>query len=122
MGVFPLALHDTVQGVANRDIKLENTLLDSTTRPLIKICDFGYSKVELHPCSSVNTHVHTHVYIHPQTHIQTHVHTHVHLSCELDSSYKLTMHAGLHRPFAAACRVSRGVLPNKLPDLFLVHS
>ena len=34
-----------VQGVANRDIKLENTLLDSTTRPLIKICDFGYSKV-----------------------------------------------------------------------------
>ena len=34
-----------VQGVANRDIKLENTLLDGTTRPLIKICDFGYSKV-----------------------------------------------------------------------------
>ncbi len=34
-----------MQGVANRDIKLENTLLDSTTRPLIKICDFGYSKV-----------------------------------------------------------------------------
>ena len=36
-----------VQGVANRDIKLENTLLDGTTRPLIKICDFGYSKVRL---------------------------------------------------------------------------
>lgn len=33
-------------GVANRDIKLENTLLDGTTRPLIKICDFGYSKHE----------------------------------------------------------------------------
>lgn len=33
-----------LQGVANRDIKLENTLLDGTTRPLIKICDFGYSK------------------------------------------------------------------------------
>ncbi|KAK9829253.1 hypothetical protein WJX72_004786 [[Myrmecia] bisecta] len=31
-------------GVANRDIKLENTLLDGTTKPLIKICDFGYSK------------------------------------------------------------------------------
>ena len=42
-----------VQGVANRDIKLENTLLDSTTRPLIKICDFGYSKVEPSLCSSV---------------------------------------------------------------------
>ncbi len=29
----------------NRDIKLENTLLDSSPRPLVKICDFGYSKV-----------------------------------------------------------------------------
>ena len=37
----------TVQGVANRDIKLENTLLDGTARPLIKICDFGYSKVNI---------------------------------------------------------------------------
>lgn len=34
-----------VQGVVNRDIKLENTLLDSSPRPLVKICDFGYSKV-----------------------------------------------------------------------------
>ena len=32
-------------GVANRDIKLENTLLDGSVRPLLKICDFGYSKV-----------------------------------------------------------------------------
>ncbi|KAK9840995.1 hypothetical protein WJX81_004902 [Elliptochloris bilobata] len=31
-------------GVVNRDIKLENTLLDQSRRPLIKICDFGYSK------------------------------------------------------------------------------
>lgn len=45
--------HNNVQGVANRDIKLENTLLDSTTRPLIKICDFGYSKVETYLRSSV---------------------------------------------------------------------
>ena len=44
-----------LQGVANRDIKLENTLLDSTTRPLIKICDFGYSKVEPCPCSIAHT-------------------------------------------------------------------
>lgn len=35
-----------MQGVANRDIKLENTLLDGSPRPLIKICDFGYSKHE----------------------------------------------------------------------------
>lgn len=30
----------------NRDIKLENTLLDGSRRPLLKICDFGYSKHE----------------------------------------------------------------------------
>ena len=35
-----------VQGVANRDVKLENTLLVSSARPLIKLCDFGYSKVQ----------------------------------------------------------------------------
>ncbi|KAK9810565.1 hypothetical protein WJX73_001103 [Symbiochloris irregularis] len=33
-------------GVVNRDIKLENTLLDGSKRPLVKICDFGYSKSE----------------------------------------------------------------------------
>lgn len=35
----------SLQGVASRDIKLENTLLDGSPRPLLKICDFGYSKV-----------------------------------------------------------------------------
>jgi serine/threonine protein kinase len=43
-----LAIFCFVQGVANRDIKLENALLDSNPRPLLKICDFGYSKV--HGC------------------------------------------------------------------------
>lgn len=33
------------QGIVNRDIKLENTLLDNSPRPLVKLCDFGYSKV-----------------------------------------------------------------------------
>jgi Protein kinase domain len=33
-------------GVVNRDIKLENTLLDGSAMPLLKICDFGYSKHE----------------------------------------------------------------------------
>jgi serine/threonine-protein kinase SRK2 len=33
-------------GVVNRDIKLENTLLDGAPNPLLKICDFGYSKHE----------------------------------------------------------------------------
>lgn len=31
-------------GVSNRDIKLENTLLDHNSPPLLKLCDFGYSK------------------------------------------------------------------------------
>ena len=42
-----------LQGVANRDLKLENLLLDRDgsdgTRPLLKICDFGYSKVCVPP-------------------------------------------------------------------------
>lgn len=34
-------------GIANRDIKLENTLLDGALpRPNVKLCDFGYSKNE----------------------------------------------------------------------------
>ncbi len=42
--------HSTVfpQGVALRDIKLENTLLaikEPGMLPSIKLCDFGYSKV-----------------------------------------------------------------------------
>jgi serine/threonine protein kinase len=36
-----------LQGVANRDIKLENTLLrDVGKRPLVKLADFGFSKDE----------------------------------------------------------------------------
>ncbi|PSC74495.1 sulfur stress regulator [Micractinium conductrix] len=31
-------------GVTNRDIKLENALLDGSPRPLIKLADFGFSK------------------------------------------------------------------------------
>ena len=42
-----------LQGIANRDLKLENLLLDRDghdgTRPLLKICDFGYSKVSSCP-------------------------------------------------------------------------
>ena len=36
-----------MQGVAVRDLKLENILLDraDSLRPLLKICDFGLSKV-----------------------------------------------------------------------------
>ena len=34
-----------MQQICHRDLKLENTLLDGSPAPLLKICDFGYSKV-----------------------------------------------------------------------------
>ena len=51
----PLALSgvDDLQGVCHRDLKLENTLLDGKTAPRLKICDFGYSKVQLLPCGTL---------------------------------------------------------------------
>ena len=44
-------------GVASRDIKLENTLLDTSPRRLIKLADFGFSKDEQQsaPTSRVGT-------------------------------------------------------------------
>lgn len=45
-------------GVCHRDLKLENTLLDGSSAPRLKICDFGYSKsMFLHsePKSTVGT-------------------------------------------------------------------
>lgn len=44
--------------VCHRDLKLENTLIDGSPAPLLKICDFGYSKSSvLHsqPKSTVGT-------------------------------------------------------------------
>ncbi|KAL9377842.1 hypothetical protein Peur_029177 [Populus x canadensis] len=44
--------------ICHRDLKLENTLLDGTSAPRLKICDFGYSKSSvLHsqPKSTVGT-------------------------------------------------------------------
>lgn len=54
------------RGVANRDLKLENLLLDhdGSSRPLLKICDFGYSKHEMN--SSAKTGVGTAVYMAPE--------------------------------------------------------
>jgi len=45
------------QGVVNRDIKLENTLLDASPKPLVKITDFGYCKSDKEslPKSKVGT-------------------------------------------------------------------
>ncbi|KAK9834462.1 hypothetical protein WJX74_002218 [Apatococcus lobatus] len=56
------------RGVANRDLKLENLLLDRDSqdgaRPLLKICDFGYAKADTN--SSANTAVGTPVYMAPE--------------------------------------------------------
>nr|QLL22063.1 SnRK2.2 [Fagopyrum tataricum] len=44
--------------VCHRDLKLENTLLDGSPAPRLKICDFGYSKSSLYhsqPKSTVGT-------------------------------------------------------------------
>mmetsp|Transcript_39330 Transcript_39330/g.75360 ORF Transcript_39330/g.75360 Transcript_39330/m.75360 type:complete len:336 (-) Transcript_39330:575-1582(-) len=46
------------KGIAHRDLKLENTLLDGSETPRLKICDFGYSKSSLlhsMPKSTVGT-------------------------------------------------------------------
>mmetsp|Transcript_29773 Transcript_29773/g.73782 ORF Transcript_29773/g.73782 Transcript_29773/m.73782 type:complete len:362 (+) Transcript_29773:574-1659(+) len=45
-------------GVAHRDLKLENTLIDGSPAPRLKICDFGYSKhslIDSEPKSTVGT-------------------------------------------------------------------
>ncbi|GAV90750.1 LOW QUALITY PROTEIN: Pkinase domain-containing protein [Cephalotus follicularis] len=48
-----------LQQICHRDLKLENTLLDGSSEPRLKICDFGYSKASsvLHsqPKSTVGT-------------------------------------------------------------------
>lgn len=44
--------------ICHRDLKLENTLLDGSTPPRLKICDFGYSKSSVfhsQPKSTVGT-------------------------------------------------------------------
>jgi serine/threonine-protein kinase SRK2 len=50
--------HCHAKGVAHRDLKLENTLLDGGAVPRLKICDFGYSKnafIDSDPKSTVGT-------------------------------------------------------------------
>lgn len=56
-----------MKGVANRDLKLENTLVDRSIskQPLLKLCDFGYSKNELRE-SKPKTVVGTADYIAPE--------------------------------------------------------
>lgn len=57
------------QGVANRDLKLENLLLSQDCsdgrRPLLKICDFGFSKHEANS-GTAKTSVGTPIYMAPE--------------------------------------------------------
>jgi serine/threonine protein kinase len=56
-----------LQGVANRDLKLENLLMDQDVngkKPLLKICDFGYSKHEMN--SSAKSGVGTPIFMAPE--------------------------------------------------------
>ena len=41
-----LIIFSPSQQICHRDLKLENTLLDGSPTPQLKICDFGYSKVD----------------------------------------------------------------------------
>ncbi|KAJ8453163.1 hypothetical protein Cgig2_008047 [Carnegiea gigantea] len=52
------SFHFMMKQVCHRDLKLENTLLDGSPAPRLKICDFGYSKSSVYhsqPKSTVGT-------------------------------------------------------------------
>ncbi|GMH37429.1 hypothetical protein BSKO_05302 [Bryopsis sp. KO-2023] len=51
--------------VAHRDLKLDNTLLDSSKPPFIKICDFGFAK-NFDEDANMHTHIGTPVYMSPE--------------------------------------------------------
>eukprot|EP01025_Chloroclados_australasicus_P047534 TRINITY_DN533_c0_g1_i1.p1 TRINITY_DN533_c0_g1~~TRINITY_DN533_c0_g1_i1.p1 ORF type:complete len:422 (-),score=65.27 TRINITY_DN533_c0_g1_i1:537-1802(-) len=52
--------------VAHRDLKLDNTLLDGSKPPLIKICDFGFAKTWGDVSHNMFTQIGTPVYMSPQ--------------------------------------------------------
>eukprot|EP01023_Acetabularia_acetabulum_P049871 TRINITY_DN5354_c0_g1_i1.p1 TRINITY_DN5354_c0_g1~~TRINITY_DN5354_c0_g1_i1.p1 ORF type:complete len:330 (+),score=48.80 TRINITY_DN5354_c0_g1_i1:3-992(+) len=54
------------RNVAHRDLKLDNTLLDTSNPPRIKICDFGFAKVWGDPSHNLFTQIGTPVYMSPQ--------------------------------------------------------
>jgi serine/threonine-protein kinase SRK2 len=55
--------HD--HSVAHRDLKLDNTLLDTTDPPIIKICDFGFAKTWSEE-ANMFTQIGTPVYMSPE--------------------------------------------------------
>jgi len=51
--------------VAHRDLKLDNTLVDENDPPLVKICDFGFSKI-FGSKSKMHSQIGTPVYMSPE--------------------------------------------------------
>ena len=51
--------------VAHRDLKLDNTLLDASNPPIIKICDFGFAKTWSEE-ANMFTQIGTPVYMSPE--------------------------------------------------------
>ncbi|KAK9843746.1 hypothetical protein WJX81_004818 [Elliptochloris bilobata] len=51
--------------VAHRDLKLDNTLLDDSNPPVIKLCDFGFAKTWTDD-ANMYTHIGTPVYMSPE--------------------------------------------------------
>ena len=91
-------------GIANRDIKLENTLMDGARPyPHVKICDFGYSKNE-YVDSRPKTVSGTPDYIAPEVGVQR--------QCKLGTvmpawhSGLLGLHAEFRVPAPACCTAS----------------
>eukprot|EP01025_Chloroclados_australasicus_P057464 TRINITY_DN7162_c0_g1_i1.p1 TRINITY_DN7162_c0_g1~~TRINITY_DN7162_c0_g1_i1.p1 ORF type:complete len:429 (-),score=26.56 TRINITY_DN7162_c0_g1_i1:444-1730(-) len=52
--------------VAHRDLKLDNTLLDNSNPPRLKICDFGFAKAWGDASQNLFTQIGTPVYMSPQ--------------------------------------------------------
>ena len=47
-----------MKDIVHRDIKLENMLIDKSPKPILKLCDFGFSKhkrFQSRPASKVGT-------------------------------------------------------------------
>jgi len=51
--------------VAHRDLKLDNTLLDASDPPVLKLCDFGFAKTWTED-ANMYTHIGTPVYMSPE--------------------------------------------------------
>ena len=100
------------KGVVHRDLKLENVLLDSSAggAPIIKICDFGYSKsryAAVHTESvHVNIYTYSYMYIHTRRYcrhsyalrsnrsrIRTHTHTHTHTHAYTRARVRSLLHS-----------------------------